>query len=502
MLAELTEGSSIAVTAVIGLAIFVAGIGLGRWLKRRAGVRLGFFYLLFCAVLVVWLSVEFEGGEFAYRPNVLRALRAACVLLGTLFVLALVRRYFWELWFEKQRKVKAPKFLSQLVGLMVFLVAVFFVIGGIYGYSIEGAIFGSTVVVGIIGFAMQDLLGNIIAGLALELSKPFKTGDWLIVDGQRAEVVEVNWRSTRLRTNDDVYLDLPNKSMVGGKITNLTYPTKQHAIRLTVGFEYQTPPNFVKDILTHATAEVPGVLSKPAPKVFLSEFMDSRIEYEIKFWIEDESKFSDIMDGIRTNVWYTAKRHDIRVPFPVRTVQIERPPTKTVDAGASTRAKVRQQPLLQLLDDEEANKLLKSARLLHFGRGEKVLQEGDPGESMFILVSGQAAVLVRSGDHDTLVATLHPGDYCGEMSLLTGEPRSATVVARTDCELWEIDKPVLAELLQKNATLVQKLGDLLANRRLEREGVLSSEAEKAQLQEREKEYAASFMKKLCSFFKL
>ncbi len=502
MLAELTEGSSIAVAVLVGLALFVAGIGLGRWLKRRAGVHLGFLYLLFCAAFVLWLAVEIEGANFPDRSAVLRALRSANVLLGTLFVLALVRRYFWELWFERHRKVKAPKFLSQIVGLVVFVIASFFVIGGIYGYSIEGAIFGSTVVVGIIGFAMQDLLGNIIAGLALELSKPFKTGDWLVVDGQHAEVIEVNWRSTKLRTNDDVYLYLPNKAIVGAKIINLSYPTRQHAIRLTVAFDYQTPPNFVKDVMVRAAAEVPGVLITPAPKVFLKDFADSAIQYEIKFWIEDESKFNDIVDGIRTNVWYAAKRHEIRIPFPIRTVQIERPGAKSGEAGASARAKVRQQPLLQLLDDEEANKLLASARLLHFGRGEKVLQEGEPGESMFILLSGQAAVLVRSGDHETLVATLHPGDYCGEMSLLTGEPRSATIVARTDCELWEIDKPVLAELLQKNETLVQKLGDLLANRRLEREGVLSSEAEKSQIHAKEKEYAAGFMKKLYSFFEL
>jgi CRP-like cAMP-binding protein len=349
---------------------------------------------------------------------------------------------------------------------------------------------------------MQDLLGNIIAGLALELGKPFKTGDWLVIDDQRGEVIEVNWRSTKLRTNDDVYLDIPNKTIVGGKIINLTSPTRAHAIRLTVRFDYQTPPNFVKDVMIRATAEVPGVLPTPAPKVYLRDFADSTIVYEIKFTIEDDSRYNEIVDGIRTNVWYAAKRHDIRIPFPIRTVQIERPSSKSSDLSAAARAKVRQQPLLHLLDDAEADKLLASARLLRFGRGEKILQEGEAGESMFILLNGEAAVFVRSGDHETLVATLHPGDYCGEMSLLTGEPRSATIIARVDCELWEIDKPVMAELLQKNEALVQKLGDLLANRRMEREGVLASEAEKAQLQSREKEYADGFMKKLYSFFEL
>lgn len=502
MLAELTGSSAIAATIVGSLVLFVAGIGLGRWLKRRAGVRLGAAYLLFCATFALWVALEFSHGDFPHRLGVLRALRAANVLLGTFFLHALIRRYYWEIWYEKHRKVKAPKFLSQLVGLVAFVIALFFVVGGVYGQSIEGAIFGSTVVVGIIGFAMQDLLGNIIAGLALELGKPFKPGDWLVIDDRRAEVIEVNWRSTRLRTNDDVYLDIPNKTIVGGKIINLSYPTRQHAVRLTVNFDYNSLPNYVKDVMVHATSEVPGVLSVPAPKVFLKEFADSTIHYEIKFWIEDEARYNDIVDGIRTNVWYAAKRHDIRMPYPIRTVQIERPASKPADTGTIARAKARQQPLLQVLSDAEADKLLASARLLRFGRGERILQEGEPGESMFILLNGEARVFVRSGDHETLVATLHPGDLCGEMSLLTGEPRSATVIARTDIEMWEIDKPVLAELLQSNETLVQKFGDLLANRRLEREGVLSSEAEKAQLRAREKEYAAGFMKKLYSFFEL
>ena len=364
MFAELTAGSSIAIAILVGLAVFIAAISIGRWLKRRAGVPLGSFYMLFCGAFVLWLSLEFEGGNFPDRADVIRALRAANVLLGTLFVLALVRRYYWELWFERQRKVKAPKFLSQVIGLVVFVIALFFVIGGIYGYSIEGAVFGSTVVVGIIGFAMQDLLGNIIAGLALELSKPFKTGDWLVVDGQHAEVIEVNWRSTKLRTNDDVYLDLPNKNIVGAKIINLTYPTRQHAIRITVGFDYQTPPNLVKDVMVRATAVVPGVLATPAPKVFLKDFGDSAVLYEIKFWLEDESRYNDIVDGIRTNVWYAAKRHGIRIPFPVRTVQIERTTAKGDEPSSAARTKVRQQPLLQLLEEDEADTLL-ALSLIH-----------------------------------------------------------------------------------------------------------------------------------------
>ncbi len=501
MPASLFGESTIAVEAVAIPVVFVVAVAFGRVLKRR-GVELGVNFLLLCIAFALWIPLEVGGADFPTRFETLRALRAANLLLGTLFGLALLRRYYWELWFEKHYKAKAPKFISQLVGLIVVVVAIFVVLGGIYGYSIEGAIFGSTVVVGIIGFAMQDLLGNIIAGIALQIGKPFKTGDWLKVDSQHAEVVEVNWRSTRLRTNDNIYLDIPNKSIVGTTITNLTYPTRQHALRLTVGFDYNVPPNLIKDLLARAAAEAPGTLANMPPKVFLKDFGDSAVIYELKFWIEDEALYSDIVDAIRTNIWYAAQRQGVRIPFPIRTVQIERTTNKPADLQTTARSSIRKQPFFQLLDESQLEKLFAAARFQRFGRGEKIIVQGASGDSMFILLNGEAHVHVRSNGAEARVATLRTGDYCGEMSLLTGDPRSATVIAATDCEMCEIGKDELAEILQENEPLVMKLGELLAHRRMETEGILASASEHANLATKQKEYTEGFLRKLYSFFDL
>ena len=132
----------------------------------------------------------------------------------------------------------------------------------------------------------------------------------------------------------------------------------------------------------------------------------------------------------------------------------------------------------------------------------RVIEQGRDGGSMFMLLRGDASVVVKANSSETQVATLRDGDYFGEMSLLTGEPRSATVVAQTDCELWEIGKEVLAEILQENHPLVEKLSDLLAKRRLENEGLLASAHPAAVMQEKHREYRASFVSKLKSFFEL
>jgi small-conductance mechanosensitive channel/CRP-like cAMP-binding protein len=513
MLADITGGSPIVVEAIAEPLLLVSMLMLGRLLKRRAGVHLGVLYQFFILAFSFWLPLEITGSHFLHRGGILpqvgeapvallNFLRAASIISSVFFVLALVRRYYWEIWFEKHRREKAPKFLSQLFGLLLFVTAIVIVIGGVYGKSIQGAVFGSTVVVGIIGFAMQDLLGNVIAGIALEFGKPFKRGDWLAIDGLHAEVIEVNWRSTRLRTTDDIHLDIPNKTIASSKITNFSYPTRQHALRISVGLDCSVPPNFAKDVLARAAGEAKGVLETPPPHVFLKDFGESAIIYEVKFWLDDESMLNNILDGIRTNIWYAAQRHGIRIPFPIRTVQIERPAGKQQQSLLAARGSVRRQPFLKLLDDVQIDKLLHHARLLRFGRGEKIIQQGAAGESMFILLSGECDVFVSASEQSALVATLRTGDCCGEMSLLTGEPRSATVIARVDCEMWEIDKHVFAEVLQENEPLVQKLGELLARRRIETEGILASASEQSQIATKQKEYTESFLRKLYSFFEL
>jgi small-conductance mechanosensitive channel len=485
--------------------IYVLMVALGRYLKRQQKVQLGLAYRLFSVVFSVWLPLSIYGEMRTLSPDfaiALKQLDAAGIVFGVLVAIALIRRFFWEVWFERKYNERAPKFLHDLASLLLFGGSIVLAVSVEKGQMVTGITIGSTVLAAVLGLALQDLLGNLIAGIALEIGKPFKTGDWLVVDARHMEVMEVNWRSTRLRTNDDVYFDIPNKTIAGSTIINLTYPTRQHAIRVHVGFDYDAAPNFVKDRLVQATLGVRGVLQTPVPKVFLKNFADSAIEYEVKFWVEDESKLNDILDGVHTNIWYEARRSEIKIPFPTRTIQIERQRSPSDRAMEIGKACLRKQPLLQLLDAPQQEKLLQNARRLHFGRGEKIIKQGAQGQSMFILLEGEADVWVETNGHDTRVATLHRGATLGEMSLLTGEPRSATVIAKTDCEIWEIGKPVLGEMLHENKQLVQQLCDLLTKRRLQNEDAIATSADSEQLEKKEQEYKEGFLERLSSFFEL
>jgi CRP-like cAMP-binding protein len=162
---------------------------------------------------------------------------------------------------------------------------------------------------------------------------------------------------------------------------------------------------------------------------------------------------------------------------------------------------LRDEALFQCLADSQIDNLVEQSRVSHFGRGERVIREGAEGDSMFVLLRGAAEVSISKNGASIPVATLGAGDCFGEMSLLTGERRTATVRAQTDCQVMEISKPVMAEVLRDSPDCLERLSELLARRKMENEGVLREAASQAQ-NEKEREYTATFLHRLRVFFEL
>jgi len=501
MFHALFETQNAAVTVAVFTGTFFAALAIGRLLKRRAGVRLGLLFRLFCLALAFYAAIWAYGVPLQLRTH----FGSAVALLSTAFIVALVNRYVWDFYFEKKRQTPIPHFLREVVGGVIFLVALLLVLW--YGYHAQrwltGLLAGSGVAAIILGFAGQNLFGGIIAGMSLQINRPYRVGDWLQLGERFAEVMEINWRSTRLRTNDAIYLDIPNNEIVKQTIVNLHYPTEVHAMRIRVGLEYRVPPNLVKDVLARAASSANGVLAHPPVKVFLVDFSESAVIYEIKFYMGNHARINEINDAVRTNVWYELKRQRLTIPFPIRKLQLERHVGSLAQEDqAEARAILRNDRLFQCLPDGHLENLLKNSKLDHFGRGEAVIEEGAEGESLFILLRGTAHVTVVKQGTNVRVGGLRSGDCFGEMSLLTGERRSATVRAEGDCYVIEISKSVMAEVLRDSPQCLEQLSELLARRKMENEGILKDAAIPADQAGKAREYKASFLKRLRTVFEL
>jgi small-conductance mechanosensitive channel/CRP-like cAMP-binding protein len=456
---EITEAETVGLPVILlSCLIYGVGILLGRFLKRRLRIPLDWTYQVFLVVLAIYVSGGLVSADFPGRKE--------CGFLTVFFsafpVNAVLQRFFWPLYGYPGAKPRIPTFLPQVAALLLIIVFGLIGLARFYQVTITGVLAGSGVIAIILGLALQETLGNIFAGFGLQAGKTFRVGDWLIVDGQHVEVVELNWRSTRFRNNDEASINVPNSQVAKATIINLYYPTAIHAMRVKVGIEYRIPPNEVKDALLKAVSSVDGVLSEPAPYVFLTDFGDSAINYELKYWLADGQRYPRISDAIRTNCWYEFSRRGIPFAFPRRVLERSRDSYQKPD---QKRELLEKQALFSLLDKSQIDQLARAARQTAYGKGETIIRQGEPGESMFVLASGSANVFAKKDTTLLQVGTLQSGDCFGEVSLLTGEPRSATVVATTDCSVIEVQKLSISSLLHQHPELAEQLSETIASHR-------------------------------------
>jgi len=465
MFSEFQEllAKTIGLAIAIHLVVWIVCRLLFRRMERAPRISLH----LFALSLGIWTAgrVYFTGETWVEHVG------AALIFTTVMLFWLLFDRLVCGAWLGNRRKIHIPIILRQLGGVLLLLVAGSCILKWGYRLELTGLLATSGIAAVILGFAMQDLLSNVIAGFSIHMTRAYRVGDWLLLGekGERAEVTEINWRSTRLINNDHVSYELPNSDIVKNRIVNLNYPAPEHAIRLQIGLDYDVPPALAKQALLAAAVNAQGVIGSPAPVVFLCEFGDHSIVYELRVWMRNASLYNVTCDDIRTSLWYELKRRDIRIPFPIRSLEVRKPNEPSYFANAKDRAaEIVAGKALNCLTPEEAGALVASGMTVLFGPGEALVTHGETGDSMFVILDGEARVFGKSDTGAQVVlANLGPGEYFRDISLLTGASRNATVRAETDTLVLEIRKKDISPLLEANPALAGRLGELLERRQTE-----------------------------------
>ena len=360
-----------------------------------------------------------------------------------------------------------PHIMQDVILVALFMVVATFVFQ-------EKVATASAVSAVVIGFALQDTLGNAFAGLAIQMEKPFRVGHWIRVADFEGRVAEITWRATKLRTKSGNFVVVPNNVMSKEAITNFSEPAAPTRLQVEVGASYLVPPAEVKKALHEAVTNCPKVLKTPDPDVVLVDFANSAITYRVRFWIDDYERDERARDEVRTAIYYAFGRHAIEIPWPIQVEYSRQEPPADPPERILERARILGGvTIFGSLAETERERMAASARERLYGDGDAIVRQGEAGSSLFVLIAGTAAVTVEPGGE---VARLGPGDYFGEMSLLTGEPRTATVSARGDCRVFEIEAAMFREVAAANPAVPEKVGAAALQRRVELQAVRDSAA--------------------------
>lgn len=370
-----------------------------------------------------------------------------------------------------------PRILIDLVS-GAGVVIVFVAVGNRAGFSVAGLITTSAVLTAVIGFSLQDTLGNVMGGLSLQLDKSVAVGDWISLGAGLpvGRVTEIRWRYTAIETRNWETVIIPNGALVKSQVTILGKRIGEPGQwRRTVEFfvDFRTPPPQVIEAVQEALRAdpVPNVATSPAPLVLFMGVRDSFAVYAVRYWLTDLLYDDGTDSAVRIRMWFALRRADIPLSIPATAVFVThetpaRDQRKADEELARRLAALASVDLFRGLGEELRRELAGQLVYTPFHAGESITREGDRDDGLYMIVSGTAAVRIRAADgEEKEVARLIAGQFFGEMSLMTGEARTANVVAASELVCYRVDKPAFERILREQPSIAELIAEVLATRR-------------------------------------
>lgn len=382
-----------------------------------------------------------------------------------------------------------------------------------HGVDPTGALVSGAVVSAVLAISLQSTLGNIVGGVALQLDGSVREGDWIQLDsGKQGRVRSVRWRHTVVETRDWSTIIVPNAQLLAGSITILGKrdgrPVPQ---RMWVWFnvDYRFAPSRVIQVVTEAlhAAPIENVADEPRPSVvcmdFTHDLRESVASYAARYWIHDLATDDPTSSRVRARIYTALQRAQIPLAVPAHTAFVELKDearaARRVDRQVSERfAALKTVHLLHALTDDEIRTLAAGMSHVMYTTGEIITRQGAVAHWLYVMTSGTVEIRVKvdpdgpggEPEHNAVVAHSTAPDFFGEMGLMTGEPRSADVVATTDVECFRLGKDTFKTVLLGRPEIVTELSGKLASRRVEliavREGLDASTKREREASERER----------------
>jgi small-conductance mechanosensitive channel/CRP-like cAMP-binding protein len=454
--------------------IVLVGFFLARVLVRSAPRPVEKYHLRAAGTLLVGHLVAITLGvaqhAYGYESNVAAVTAFAFEALSVLIIgiTAVFRALLPRVGFV------LPRILIDLL-TAVGIVLVFIGIGRRAGFSLAGLITTSAVLTAMIGFSLQDTLGNMMGGLSVQLDKSISVGDWITVNGQHGRVTEIRWRYTAIELRNWDTAIIPNGVLVKSQVTIMGrrqgWPAQQRRhIDFFVDFR-SAPTEVIGAVLSALRNDpVPNMSRDPGPQALFMGVRDSYAHYQARYWLADLNHDDGTDSAVRTRIWFALRRAGIAMSIPASSVFLthESPEREQRKADREHEQRLHALGRVDLFDrisDAQRGKLADHLQFTPFATGEAITREGEKEDDLYMIVEGEAVVRIGKGREERDVARLGPGQFFGEMSLMTGEARTASVIAVTDLVCYRMSHDAFQAVLTESPTIAEQVAEVLATRK-------------------------------------
>ncbi len=418
-----------------------------------------------------------------------RLVTSALIISLAFLVDRLIRHFYWEGHLKKRRNRETPKLIQDIVTVFFVALAGAFALWLQEGISLAGIAAGSIAIAAGIGVALQPDIQDIVSGIAVNMENSYAIGDWVTVfsDQMPAPVYGCisgsSWHSTYVTLEDGTRASVPNHLFTANVVVNHSRPVGAKRLEVAVGIDSRLPSDRVIDMLlgeAYKVVRLPGLARNPDPEVLVAALTSDAVNYAVRFWFFPNQCSPATAKSLMLRALQDVVLQN-ELPMPVTQIEMTQPPDirDLLEPREIQEALLNTSLFRNALSEEERQTLGAHCKPIELQRGSVLMRQGDAAVSMFIVLEGAISVAINTAAGDQQeVAVSAAGDVVGEMSLMTGAPRTATVTALTRLRALEITRETIDDMLKKNPELFERFSRVLAQRQLEIDALANRRVDK------------------------
>lgn len=365
-------------------------------------------------------------------------------------------------------KRSVPGLVKDILRVLIYGSALLGVLGVVLRLPVGGVLATTGAVGVVLGFALRDMIADFFSGIAIDLEEPYRLGETISLEGGFiGRVTEITWRTTRLVSADEIVSVIPNGRIGRMEVHNLSRPSAPWRAQLELTLGHEVPVGRALRILEGSLRGVDEGINRARGQAHVAKVDELGVHFTLFYWVASIEEWSPLRTRVLQSVLEGLYHAGLQPVRPRSEVALRRAMGGQLDEQADRRLLLARVDLFQELGEAELALLAGPLRTRAVPAGERVVGQGEAGDTLFLVVEGLLeARLSREGGGQTAVGSLRAGDFFGEFSLLTGEPRSASVDAVTECRLLEVQRGDLEPILAGRPELARSLSGILAQRRL------------------------------------